>query len=263
MNIRFTIIFFTCILLSVFPIYAGGPINDKPDYYFLGNMFNEDDYETYFLYSQQNKKTRLDEVLAKTNIKHVLAGDDLRLLYLDDEPKKRPLALSDQQFFRAIIGHLSSIEDQQKPSIGQAFFIGLYNIETHAYYHMSNDGVKYREQDNYILNTIHNFDNAFGKFWQYFKQSTLFENTIVILTADHTHFQSRDFVSLVKIQPDYKPYFVDKIPMLIYHPRIKLPTEFDAKYASSDKIKSVVSRNFTDVSKQPSRFCFIVVHHLG
>ncbi len=220
-------------LCSIFPIYAGGKINDQTDYYCLGNLFNEDDYETYFLFSQQKAKTKLDELLAKSNINHVLAQDDLRHLYLVDQPKKRPLALSDQQFIKAAIEHLRWLEHQQKTANGTPFFMGLYNIETHAYYRMSDDGVKYKEQDDYILNAIHNYDDAFGKFWQYFKQSSLFENTIVIFTTDHAHFQGVDFISLIKKQSDYKPYFVDEIPLLIYHPGLELPADFDAKYASS------------------------------
>ena len=220
-------------LCSIFPIYAGGQINPQTDYYCLGNLFNEEGYETYFSFSQQKQKTKLDEVLEKTNISHIYAQDDLRRLFLANEPEKRPLALSDQQFFTAIIEHLGALEQRQETGDGKPFFMGLYNIETHAYYQMSDDGVKYKKRDNYILNTIHNYDNAFGRFWQYFKQSALFENTVVIFTADHTHFQGKDFVALVNDQPDYKPNFVDRIPMLIYHPGLELPTDFDAKYASS------------------------------
>jgi phosphoglycerol transferase MdoB-like AlkP superfamily enzyme len=220
-------------LCSIFPIYAGGQVSEQTDYYCLGNLFEAEGYETYFSFSQQKEKTRLDEVLAKTNIKYIYAQEDLRRLFLAGEAEKRPLALSDQQFFKAIIEHLRALEQRQKTGDKKPFFMGLYNIETHAYYHMSDDGVEYEEQDSYILDTIHNFDNAFGKFWQYFKQSTLFENTVVIFTADHTHFQGKDFVALVNNQPDYKPNFVDRIPMLIYHPGLELPTEFDAKYASS------------------------------
>jgi len=220
-------------LCSIFPIYAGGQINEQTDYYCLGNLFAEEGYETYFSFSQQKKKTKLDEVLAKTNVNHIYAQDDLRHLFLADEPAKRPLALSDQQFFKAIIEHLRSLELRQQTGDKKPFFMGLYNIETHAYYHMSDDGVKYKQRDNYVLNSIHNYDNAFGKFWQYFRQSTLFENTVIIFTADHTHFQSKDFYSLVKNQADYEPNFVDKIPLLIYHPGLELSTDFDAKYASS------------------------------
>jgi len=220
-------------LCSIFPVYAGGQINTGTDYYCLGDLFNEDGYETYFLFSQQREKTKLDEVLAKTNIDHIYAQEDLQHLYIEGESEKRPLALSDQQFLKATIAHLESLEDRQKSGDKTPFFVGLYNIETHAYYHASDDGVTYKQYDSYILDAIRNYDDAFGKFWEYFQKSDLFANTIVIFTADHTHFQGKDFVGLVKNQTDYKPLFVDRIPLLIYHPGMKLPAEFDANFASS------------------------------
>ena len=220
-------------LCSIFPVYAGGQISTDTEYYCLGDLFNEEGYETYFLFSQQKEKTKLHEVLAKTNISHIFAQEDLQSLYLGGESEKRPLALSDQQFMRATIAQLRALEDRQKSGDETPFFLGLYNIETHAYYHASDDGVTYKQNDSYILDAIHNYDDAFGKFWEYFQESGLFTNTIVIFTTDHTHFQGKDFLGLVNNQTDYKPLFVDKIPLLIYHPRMKLPKEFDANFASS------------------------------
>ena len=56
---------------------------------------------------------------------------------------------------------------------------------------------------------------------------------MVILTADHTHYPDRDYVKLVANDPGYVPVFVDRIPLIIYHPTKQLPTEFDAGNASS------------------------------
>lgn len=220
-------------LCSIFPVYASGKINLQTDYYCLGNLLNRNDYDTYFLHSQQKAKTNLGAMFSKANLSHIMAEDSLRKLYLGGEVRKRSLALSDQQFFKTAINHIQTLEQRQKVGEQTPFFVGLYNIETHAFYHMSDDGVKYEEQDKYILHSIHNYDDAFGKFWQYFKQSDLYANTIVILTSDHTHFQGKDYVSLVKNQSDYMPHFVDRIPLLIYHPGLELPASYDAQYASS------------------------------
>ncbi len=220
-------------LCSSFPLYGGGKLVKQADYYCLGNILAEEGYATHFLFSQQKKTTELDELLTKAGVNKVLGQNDLRHLYLSGEPAKRPLALSDQQFMRASIEHFKRLEEQQFAELSRPFFVGLYNIETHAFYEISDDGEKYQEQDNYILDAIHNYDAAFANFWQYFKQSSLYVNTIVVLTSDHAHFQGSDFVSLVDGQADYKPYFVDKIPLIIYHPTIGLPESFDAKQASS------------------------------
>jgi phosphoglycerol transferase MdoB-like AlkP superfamily enzyme len=220
-------------LCSIFPVYAGGRFNPDTDYYCLADLLGDEGYQSHFLFSQQRARTKLDEVLGKANVDQVLAQEDLQRLYLQGEQAGRPLALSDQQFFDAFIAHLRFLEGQQASGDGAPFVLGLYNIETHAYYHASDDGVSYAGHDSYILDSIRNFDDAFGRFWSYFKASGLFQNTIVVFTADHAHFQGKDFVALVNQQPDYQRMFVDRIPLIIYHPEMQLPPSFDAKNASS------------------------------
>ncbi len=240
-------------MCSIFPVYAGGQVSVDTDYYCLGNLFNEEAYETYFLFSQQKAKTKLDEVLAKTNVKHILAQEELSTRFLDGEAGKRDLALSDQQFMRATIGQLQALEAQQAAGSANPFFLGFYNIETHAYYHAADDRVSYAGHDSYILDSIRNYDDAFGKFWDYFQQSGLYENTIVVFTSDHAHFQGRDFVGLVNNQADYQPYFVDRIPLLIYHPGMALPAEYDATNASSIDLAPTIA-HLMKLENRPNSF---------
>jgi phosphoglycerol transferase MdoB-like AlkP superfamily enzyme len=219
-------------LCSVFPVYAGGRFNPDTDYFCLADLLGDEGYQSHFLFSQQRARTKLDEVLGKANVDQVFAQEDLQRLYLQGEQAGRPLALSDQQFFDAFIAHLQFLEGQQAGG-GAPFVLGLYNIETHAYYHASDDGVRYAGHDSYILDSIRNFDDAFGRFWAWFKASGLYRNTVVVFTADHAHFQGKDFVALVEEQADYQRLFVDRIPLIIYHPEMQLPASFDARYASS------------------------------
>lgn len=240
-------------MCSVFPVYAGGQVSEGTDYYCLGNLLNEEAYETYFLFSQQKAKTKLDEVLAKTNVSHVLAQEELSARFLDGEAGKRDLALSDQQFMRATIAQLQALEQQQAAGNGVPFFLGFYNIETHAYYHAADDGVSYAGHDSYILDSIRNFDDTFGKFWDYFRQSGLYRNTIVVFTSDHAHFQGRDFVGLVDNQPDYQRFFVDRIPLLVYHPGLELPARYDAAYASSIDLAPTIA-HLMELGNRPNAF---------
>lgn len=240
-------------MCSIFPVYAGGQINEDTGYYCLGNLFDEEAYETYFLFSQQKAKTRLDEVLAKTNVRHILAQEDLSRLFLDGEAGKRDLALSDQQFMRATIGQLQALEARQAQGDTKPFLLGFYNIETHAYYQAADDGVSYAGHDSYILDSIRNYDDAFGRFWAYFRQSDLFDNTVVVFTSDHAHFQGRDFVGLVSNQADYQPYFVDRIPLLVYHPGLELPAAFDAANASSIDLAPTIA-HLLGLANRPNSF---------
>jgi len=240
-------------MCSIFPVYAGGQVNADTDYYCLGDLFNEEGYESYFLFSQQKEKTKLDEVLAKTNVEHILAQEDLSATFLDGEDAKRDLALSDQQFMRAMIAQLEALESRQDEADASPFFLGLYNIETHAYYHAADDGITYVGHDSYILDSIRNYDDSFGKFWAYFQQSELHENTVVIFTSDHAHFQGRDFVGLVKNQADYQPYFVDRIPLLVYHPAMELPADFNAQNASSIDLAPTIA-HLMNLDNRPNSF---------
>ncbi|MCW8925186.1 MAG: LTA synthase family protein [Xanthomonadales bacterium] len=240
-------------MCSIFPVYAGGQVSEGTDYYCLGNLFNQEAYETYFLFSQQKARTKLDEVLAKTNVTHILAQEELSARFLNGEAGQRDLALSDQQFMRATIAQLQALEAGQAAGDTTPFFLGFYNIETHAYYHAADDGVSYPGHDSYILDSIHNYDDTFGKFWAYFRQSGLYRNTIVVFTSDHAHFQGRDFVGLVSNQPDYKPYFVDKIPLLVYHPGLELPSEYDASHASSIDLAPTIT-HLMGLENRPNAF---------
>ncbi len=130
-----------------------------------------------------------------------------------------------------LVGLLRTLE--RKPGPAKPFFLGIYNLQTHAFQKLTRDGIPYADGSNHVLNVIHNYDMAFGEFWRYFRQSGLFDNTIVIFTADHTHFPEREFVRVVGQNADYTPVFVDRIPLIIYDPGKTLPEEFDANYASS------------------------------
>lgn len=78
-------------------------------------------------------------------------------------------------------------------------------------------------------------DDAFGKFWKYFKKSVYSDNTIIVFTSDHCHYYDKDYLKLMKKshEDDYQKYFVDRIPLLIHAPHSNLPKKFDAKNATS------------------------------
>ena len=112
--------------------------------------------------------------------------------------------------------------------------MNIYNIETHAWHDISEDGKAYGKGDNISLNTIHNFDDAFGKFWAYFQQSALADNTIVIFTTDHAHYHEKPYVEIVdKPGSDYQKLFIDKVPLVIYDPTRSLPKTYDANLSNS------------------------------
>lgn len=213
-------------LCSIFPI---GKLLKRTDYYCLPHALSERNYDTHFLFSQKKQKTHLFNVIKKTGFSKIDTYDEIKVLTKD---KDNGLYNSDKSLIKALNSRLDEYARAESP-----FFIGLYNIETHNGFKIGQDGSRYRSPDNKveheILDTFYNFDVAFGKFWQYFKQSKLFDNTIVVLTSDHAKFPSDEYVKLVSHSPGWGAKFSDQIPFIIYHPHLEKGVNISVDNASS------------------------------
>ena len=218
---------------SFYVYFGGGSVVDSAHYSCIPDILRRHGYVSSFFYSQYDERTQIDEVMQRAGFDSIYDGKRLGDHYFFSETAKLDIGLSDQQFMKAFIGHLKSGETTQKQGGNDPFYFSLYNIETHALRHPAGDAKRYQRANSYVLDTIHNYDDTFGQFWRYFQSSPYFDNTIVIFTADHSRFYDRDFRVLVENQPDYRPIFVDRMPLLIYHPSRKLAKNLDANYASS------------------------------
>ncbi len=225
-------------LCSIFPTHGGlggwhTHFEDvkRINYFCLSDLFNSVGYETLFLDTHRADKGYVDEMMKQIRFDQVMTAETVVEKYIHDQPL-RDDALSDNQLIDGLIGILKD-KEQLQDTDSNPFFLGLYNLETHAWQKIAADGKKYPAKDNYVLDSIHNYDYAFGRFWDYFKDSSYFDNTVVVLTADHAHYADRDFVDIASKEAEYKPYFVDSIPLIIYDPNKNLPAEYDARYASS------------------------------
>lgn len=218
-------------LCSLFPV---GRLYKTTNYYCLGHALKERGYETHFMVSQRLDQTDLDLVTSKAGFDQVYGSEEI-LTTLSKQAKPGVDIIPDRQLIEGLINKL---ESRGKKEVSP-FLIGLYNFETHT-------GIRLFEKEkpyigttsnpikpNYVLDTFHNFDRVFGKFWNYFKESKFYDNTIVILTTDHATFHSRDYRELVENDEDYIPIFIDKIPLLIYHPDLKSAKSVDVKSATS------------------------------
>jgi phosphoglycerol transferase MdoB-like AlkP superfamily enzyme len=103
------------------------------------------------------------------------------------------------------------LNDNNKP-----FLLGISTIETHTGFKPTGDNIEYADGNNNTLNMIHNFDHAFGLFWNYFKNSKYHNNTVIILTGDHASYISRDYMKAVGKGWNFSVY--DQLSMVIYDP---------------------------------------------
>lgn len=223
-------------LCSLFPKFGarGGWLDSfadipKTNYKCLTDFFAGSGYKTYYLDPHYRDTSGLDEMMTQLKFDVVLNAEDLLQDHLNGEKSIRPSWLSDQKMYRALTDLLQQHDQETR------FFLTMYSVETHAWVDVLEDGVKYQNGKRNVLNTIHNTDNAFGQFWQYFKDSKYAENTIIVYTSDHTHYYSRPYTKLMTAyeEQDYQKLFIGQIPMIIYDPTAKLPATFDAHYATS------------------------------
>jgi phosphoglycerol transferase MdoB-like AlkP superfamily enzyme len=147
---------------------------------------------------------------------------------LQDDPVQPFIrnALTDHDLFLALRRYLEKSDGKQP------FFIGLYNIGTHAFMDVGANGKEYGDGSNHSLNTIHNLDAQFGDFYRWFLDSPYADNTLLIFTSDHAHYPEPSYVQVARDprtgSDEYDPYFVDRIPMFVRAPWLRLPKRFDA-----------------------------------
>ena len=68
-------------------------------------------------------------------------------------------------------------------------------------------------------------DIWFGELLKKFKSSTLYDNTILVVTTDHATHPSPEFKQTFSSDV---PYFVDKVPFIIHYKGVN-PMQIDAK----------------------------------
>src|SRR3546814_4439619 len=59
-------------------------------------------------------------------------------------------------------------------------------------------GEKYGDGSNHSLNTIHNLDAQFGRFYRWFARSRYADNTLLIFTSDHAHYPEPSYVQVAR-----------------------------------------------------------------
>jgi lipoteichoic acid synthase len=226
-------------LCSFFPKDEGseawleGPENAGIRSYFsLADYFRELGYETDFLDTHRRAFARVDDMMRRLGFENVWTAEDLSTRYLGGAQPLRSDALSDHQLLEALVGFLE--ERQERGAGSRPFFVSLYNIETHAFQDSAADGPRYGDGKNHSLNTVHNLDDAFGRFLDFFFRSPLAESTVVVFTTDHCHYPTRTYEEAIRPHfPDLPRILVDAIPLIIYSPVHRLPATFDAEYRTS------------------------------
>lgn len=172
------------------------------------HILKDYDYHPYFFCTHETKHDQ-NKVLETLEFDKVYGGDEFI---------KGVHELTDQQQF-TVLKDLILKHELNKP-----FFLGVYNIGTHI--GRDSPDVKYQSGDNILLNTIRNFDDAFGKFWAAVKDQ---KDLAVILTADHAQCPSELYNETFGT---HREYWVDKVPFAVWYSGVK-PSVIDANGRNS------------------------------
>lgn len=193
----------------------------------LAAILDHKGYGTYFFTS--HPAGAFTNMVDSLGFEHVYGRDEISLLLQGHiREQYRTDQLDDESLFRGLTTFLETRSSARDPN---PFFIATYNIGTHAFLPVAIDGLKYGNGESEPLNKLHNYDAALGSFLDWFYASPYAKNTIIVFTTDHATYPDRTYRAVAGA--GLKPYFVDKIPLLILDPTHQLPAELDAKGRNS------------------------------
>jgi phosphoglycerol transferase MdoB-like AlkP superfamily enzyme len=199
----------------------------------MAEYIYDDGYKTFYFSHTRGHYTHFDQNFKLWGYKNVVLWKEITNSFLKNEDIILGEAgSSDHQMMRATANFL-------KQDLKEPFLVGISTIETHVGFKPNSvDGLFYKDGSSDTLNMIYNFDDAFGIFWKAFKKSKYYNNTIVILTGDHTLYPNNDFKKVAG--DDWIPSVYDELSLIIYDPIHKLPKEYQVNAASVDLAPTVL-----------------------
>ncbi|MDM8553853.1 sulfatase-like hydrolase/transferase [Desulfococcaceae bacterium HSG7] len=233
-------------LCSFYPVLGEGDYaqQERVNYKLLGlpHVLNRQGYETVFftysrrLYKPVSRKLykpvlglvmNVEVLMKECGFKHLYMAEDIqhRLLNAPKNVKLWEHQISDLGLMANLVNILKERRSEKIP-----FFFAVSTIGTH---------MEHGDDSNNIANSVNQFDKAFGVFWNYFQSSPLFNNTIIILTADHAMPPTVEYSKLIR-DPTYKKYFFEEIECIIFDKRHNLPNRFETRATSIDLVPSIL-----------------------
>jgi membrane-anchored protein YejM (alkaline phosphatase superfamily) len=158
----------------------------------VGDILNNAGYATLFINTEPSN-IQFTNYLKTFDFDEVLSGN-ITGRYL-----------TDREAFHLLANTVFKLNDNTP------FFIAMYNIGTH--HGFDSPDLKYGSGNNALLNKFHNYDAEFGLFFTRLLEADIFDNTILIFTADPATFNSPEYKYTFKSRQEY---FINTIPLFIY-----------------------------------------------
>jgi len=212
----------------------------------LPHVLNRHHYSTFFFFYSPALYKPLSATL---NMRKLIEACGFNKVYVAEDIQKQLTGLeslegynfknsvNDLGMMSSLVKYLQSYKEKDKP-----FFIALSTMGTHP---------NIEDSDEKIGGSLRKLDEAFGIFWEYFRKSPYYDNTIVIVTADHAcppTVQYKKFIGL----KDRKLSFYDQIALIIFDKRYDFPKRLQVKANSIDLVPTVLQ--LLDINNEPNAF---------
>lgn len=179
-------------------------------------------YETR-IYSPHTQSKPFDDFLRTVGFIQVVTLEDV----IPDSPTD---FLSDRDLFAAMAADL---QERDQSRMQTPFFWASYNIGSHAFLDTPVGAETYRDGRNSALNRFHELDASLRKFLNAFEASTFVDNTLLIITADHSSYAEPPIVEAFSDGPKFTTQFIDQIPLILSIPGVNEPTRFESGVRTS------------------------------
>ena len=186
-------------------------------------------FKSSFLHPEVDNNN-FDKMLNTLGFDEVLSSQKIAANFLADGGNFRDQLryyLTDQDMINGLIGKLKATGASTERQ-----FFALYNFGTHAFLAPDPNAVRYVDDNNPVLNRLHNFDFHLGRFMDFLEKSSFRDNTLLVLTADHTAYPEPPLLAACSGLGCSK-FFIDKIPLLVYRSGKNQPRRIDAQGRNS------------------------------
>lgn len=269
-NSNFTIKAETSIYCGIFDHNARVSISEntqKKNLQCLPEILRNIGYQTYYFHGNNGRFYNRSEYLPELGFDH--------LYFHADQPNARKdnrqyigWGLSDEDIYDIMLSTLEHrLNSNANPTLGSTldvapeqmyqqaqakpFFAGVMSLSNHYPFNgklpikppfpSSDENIELTDQqlfDNY-RNTVFYTDYALGQFWQAFERSSLYDNTMVVITADHGIWSfGKDESELGEVLKN-EEFF--RVPLMIYQPQLTQPVEIAQVASQIDILPSVLA----------------------
>ena len=235
---------------------------------YLGKLATANGYETIASQSSNRSSFRVDAITRLAGFKKYFGAEDFPANGQEQKHTPPSFGTWDGNMYKFLANQLN---DTKQPFISFSF-----TSSTHTAF--VSPGKKWEKftphnNGNFIgfLNTLYYADDQLGYFFNDIKNQPWFDNTIFILTADHTNLFKQSEEKLISSNtrfPAIAELDRQKIPLVVYAPKIFKPRTIDDIVSHNDIFPSLIDMlnwhgNFSTISNSffdtnvKNRFAFI------